>query len=443
MIQTLDQITLTDEQSAVLAEVLDAYQPGSWYLLTGPAGTGKTTVVQKLIAEWLDMGLSMAATAPTHKAVSVIASKLKASGINADCMTLHSLLSLRPKVVKDRQVFKRYPLAPPVLANVVIIDECSMLGADIMMHIRRHLPNAFVLFVGDPAQIPPVGEVASQSFGIRRASHLRTIVRQAADNPVIGAAAIIRASQETGAADWSWCRPAKHNDMGVYLPGNDVDRWMQRGFVSNEFAGDPDHCRFLCWTNDRVREINRRVRRWLYEDRTKPFSPGERALFRAPLVREGEIIVATNEEPTVTAIEEDVFVHRFEKIDSLLGWTAEIPAWRMEIKKAHGCELVVYAPRDRNAVDEAIAKATDEARDFPEHWDHRQAFKTAMAEVQSIYAMTVHVSQGSTFRNAFVDVRNIRQRERSNLLEMQQLLYTAATRPSHALVLAGAPVEAA
>src|SRR4051794_24337340 len=127
MIQTLDQITLTDEQSAVLAEVLDAYQPGSWCLLTGPAGTGKTTVVQKLIAEWLGMGLSVAATAPTHKAVSVVAGKLKASGINADCMTLHSLLSLRPKVVKDRQVFRRSPHAPPVLANIVVVDECSQL----------------------------------------------------------------------------------------------------------------------------------------------------------------------------------------------------------------------------------------------------------------------------------------------------------------------------
>jgi exodeoxyribonuclease-5 len=443
MTQTLNQITLTDEQAAVFAEVMDAYQPGSWYLLTGPAGTGKTTVVQKLVAEWLDMGLSVAATAPTHKAVSVIASKLKASGINATCTTLHSLLSLRPKVDKDRQVFKRHPLATPVLANIVIIDEASMLGTDLMAHIRRHLRSAFVLFVGDPAQIPPVGEVASRSFGVPRASHLHTIVRQAADNPVIAAASILRASQQAGAADWSWCRPARNGDMGVYLPGNDIDRWMQRGFVSDAFANDPDHCRFLCWTNERVREVNRRVRRWLYEDRSKPFSPGERALFRAPLVQDGEIVVTTNEEPIVTAIEADMFIHYFPRVDVLPGWTVEIPAWRMEIQKADGCKLAVYVSRDRDMVNEAMAQAADEARDFSERWEHRQEFKTAMADVQSIYAMTVHVSQGSTFRNAIVDIRNIRGRERSNLLEMQQLLYTAATRPSHALVLTGTPAEAA
>ena len=90
-----------------------------------------------------------------------------------------------------------------------------------------------------------------------------------------------------------------------------------------------------------------------------------------------------------------------------------------------------------------MACAADEARDFPERWEQRHDFKSAMAEVQNIYAMTVHVSQGSTFRNAFVDVRDIRQRERNNLLEMQKLLYTAATRPSHCLVLIGAPAEAA
>ena len=62
--------------------------------------------------------------------------------------------------------------------------------------------------------------------------------------------------------------------------------------------------------------------------------------------------------------------------------------------------------------------------------------------MQAIYAMTVHTSQGSTFGHAFVDVGDIRRRERSNLLEMQQLLYVAATRPSQALVLVGAGAAA-
>jgi hypothetical protein len=254
---------------------------------------------------------------------------------------------------------------------------------------------------------------------------------------VIAAAHAIRASQG-GNADWSWCKPVRNGTMGVYVPGNDLDRWMKRGFVSDAFAADPDHCRFLCWTNPRVHEVNRRIRRWLYEDRHAPFSPGERALFRAPLVKDGEIIVATNEEPIVNAIEEDVFIYRFPGLQGLPGWTTEVPAWRMELTKANSSKIVAYASRDPNAFQEVMERAADEAREFQDRWEHRQDFKSAMAEVQSIYAMTVHVSQGSTFRNAIMDVRNIRLRERSNLLEMQQLLYTAATRPSHALVLAGA-----
>ena len=48
-----------------------------------------------------------------------------------------------------------------------------------------------MIFVGDPAQLPPVGEVASETFAVENRSHLTTIVRQAAGNPILAAAGII------------------------------------------------------------------------------------------------------------------------------------------------------------------------------------------------------------------------------------------------------------
>jgi hypothetical protein len=45
-----------------------------------------------------------------------------------------------------------------------------------------------LLFSGDPAQLPPVGETVSESFGTKSRSHLDESVRQAADNPIIAAA---------------------------------------------------------------------------------------------------------------------------------------------------------------------------------------------------------------------------------------------------------------
>ena len=68
-------------------------------------------------------------------------------------------------------------------------------------------------------------------------------------------------------------------------------------------------------------------------------------------------------------------------------------------------------------------------------FDNRKYFDfvDAVAKVQSVYAMTVHCSQGSTFENVMVDVNDIKRNSKTK--EMLQLMYVACTRPSKALVL--------
>ena len=65
-------------------------------MLIGYAGTGKTTLTQAFVAQALDRGLRVCACAPTHKAVDVIAGKMREARIEVECRTLHSLLGLRP-----------------------------------------------------------------------------------------------------------------------------------------------------------------------------------------------------------------------------------------------------------------------------------------------------------------------------------------------------------
>ncbi len=168
-------------------------------------------------------------SAPTHKAVAVLARKLNEADIkNVPCRTIHSILSLTPKPWTDRLVFERDRDAVPVTADVVVVDECSMVDLELFRHIKRHSPNAFVLFVGDPAQLPPVGEAESQMFATENPSHLTTIVRQATGNPILDAAGIILCSQG-GASDWSWLKQtALASGHGVFLPGEAAHRWMRR-----------------------------------------------------------------------------------------------------------------------------------------------------------------------------------------------------------------------
>jgi hypothetical protein len=85
--------------------------------------------------------------------------------------------------------------AEPVEADIVPIDKCSMIDSTVMRYIRQYLKGRDVLFSGDPAQLPPVGEIASESFFTPSFSHLEEIVRKAADNPIIATAYRIRTQQ--------------------------------------------------------------------------------------------------------------------------------------------------------------------------------------------------------------------------------------------------------
>ena len=433
----LDGDTLTPDQKTALQEILFAYGHGDRHLLTGYAGTGKTTLMWHLTRAILGERKSIVLTAPTHKAVAVLARKLRENGLGQiDCMTIHKLLELKAKVNKDRLIFTRDNRANPVVVDVVVIDECSMLDEAMMTHIRRHLPMAYVVFVGDPAQIPPVGEVASISFDTKSKSNLTKIMRQSAENPILQAAHIIRQSQG-GPLDLSWCKRISTPPIGVFVPNN-PGAWMKKAFTSEAFDKDPDTFRYLCWTNACVEHVNKQIRRWRYGDNVKtPFVVGEMALFRAPIIRDKTILFSTNEEAMVKAIEKTVYVHSFPASIDAGKWAAEVPVWAIKMETTDGIETTIYAPSSNAEYNKTINRIKDEAALTHDRWGHLHDFKGALAQLQSIYAMTVHTSQGSTFANAFVDVADIKRRASSNLMECQQLFYVAATRPSTALILVG------
>lgn len=434
----IPDIKLNADQQAARDEVLTSIKARTSHLITGDAGSGKTTLVTNIVAMLLRMKMKVSVTATTHKAVAVLARKLREAGVDgASCLTIHSLLALVPRVRGEKLSFERRKNAPAVDADVVIIDECSMAASDVMGFIRRHLSTCAVIFVGDQGQLPPVGEVESQSFSIKRRSHLSRIERQAEGNPILQAVGIIRASQGRKEMDWSWVKPAKVGQFGVFLP-RDADAWMRKAFTSTEFRDDADMFRYLCWTNQRVANVNTKVRRWLYgDDIPFPFMLGEKAMLRAPVVRDRTIILNTNEEVSVLDIQPDVYVHPIGRSFAFDAWDAVVPTWKAKVMADDGLEHEIHLVRGDAEYEEAGNRIIVEAAEDRERWEDHHAFRGAFAKAQPIYAMTVHNSQGSTLRHCFLDVPDIRKRVAGNLLEAQQLFYTGGTRPTNTLNLLG------
>ncbi|GAP25931.1 bacteriophage-type DNA helicase [Gluconobacter frateurii NBRC 101659] len=429
-------VTLTLSQRTVLDEIIKAHAEGRpTHLLTGYAGSGKTTLMQEVAQHFLRMKVVTVITAPTHKATAVLRSKVPQ---DVECRTIQSHLGLQPSLQGGGTTLVRAKRPQTIPDGVVIIDECSMISRELMGWIRDLLKFCFVLFVGDPAQLPPVGEEASPSFSVPSRSHLETVVRQAAGNPILEAATVIRQSQG-GSVDWSWVQDARRDSSGLFIP-KDVESWVRKAFTSDAFDADNDSFRYLCWTNSRVHQVNQMVRQWRYGEHIEmPFMPGERAVARAPFSRQNEDKnrqqIATNEEVLVMDIQPSRLSYRFETCGSVAAWSTDIPSWELTVLTMSGEEITAHLVQDERQLQAVERRLVQEARQERKRWQHRFAFQSALLNLQAIYAMTVHTSQGSTFRNVFVDLGDIRRRAGGNPLETQQLCYVALTRATDMVFL--------
>ena len=120
-------------------------------VITGGPGTGKTTVVQTIIRLAEQEGLRIMLCAPTGRAA-----KRLAETTQRKAKTIHRLLGPEG-YAHGRQVFE-HDEANPLPANLVIVDEVSMLDMEMMYHLLLALkPECRCILVGDADQLPSVG----------------------------------------------------------------------------------------------------------------------------------------------------------------------------------------------------------------------------------------------------------------------------------------------
>lgn len=124
-------------------------------ILSGGAGTGKTFTIRTIAQIYEDYGLSVAFAAPTGKAARRID---EATGFPAQ--TIHRFLEYRPRV-DEKELGGGFQIDEnnPIEANVVIIDESSMLDIRLAYALFKGIDfnHTALVLVGDHNQLPPVG----------------------------------------------------------------------------------------------------------------------------------------------------------------------------------------------------------------------------------------------------------------------------------------------
>ena len=158
------------------------------FRLFGYAGTGKTTLAKHL-ADHADGEVKFAAF--TGKAASVMRGK----GCHG-ASTIHSLIYRARESGEEIPSFDLWDEAPASKAELIIIDECSMVDAELGRDLLSF--GVPLLVLGDPAQLPPIQSGNSGGGFFTEAEPdvmLTEVHRQAQDDPIIRLSMQIRAGE--------------------------------------------------------------------------------------------------------------------------------------------------------------------------------------------------------------------------------------------------------
>lgn len=141
------QFQLAEGQREAVSQSLQS----GMLVITGGPGTGKTMVVQAIIRLAEQEGLRIVLCAPTGRAA-----KRLAETTERKAKTIHRLL-VPEGFAGGRQVFE-YNETKQLPADLVIVDEVSMLDMEMLYHLLQALsPRCRCILVGDADQLPSVG----------------------------------------------------------------------------------------------------------------------------------------------------------------------------------------------------------------------------------------------------------------------------------------------
>lgn len=438
MFKKLPALSLNDDQLDALHGLLGFLvdPEAQTFGFFGYAGTGKSTVLTYMSKTKEAKNKKIVMAAPTHKAVGVLANMAEAhESYFRHFHTIHKLLGMKQwqdietgKEGFSQDAEKDYRELPIAKYDVMVIDECSMIGRglyDAIIETTSEL-GIKVIFVGDPMQLPPVQEEhvnngKSLAFNQENRAVMRKVERFHGDIAHL----VHQVRQNIGHAQI----PRVANSPEV-LRVNGTTPFLE------QFLEVSDTGQIIAYTNKAVDAFNTWIRRRLFGDDVPSFVPGDR-------------VVAASSSNHWHA--QDEFVVRAAKQTKIEG----IPCWQLEFEgsfmKVFCCDMQqkpLYRAKVRELAETAKG-IQEEINELPrgssrrgrlqnqkrEAWQEYFTFKDAFGEFRPAYATTIHCSQGSTYPQVFVAERNVVRFLSRDLLYRGKMLYVAYSRAAERLVI--------
>jgi len=364
-------------------EAIKAATQSKVLVITGGPGVGKTTIVQGIIEIFAAKDLKVALGAPTGRAA-----KRLSESTGRSAKTIHRLLeydALEGGFTRNR--------TKPIDADLIVIDEASMIDIHLMNSLLRAVPPwTCLILVGDVDQLPSVGPgtvladiIASGTVPVSR---LTEIFRQAGESGIVRAAHAVNQGEEPESSTKS---TGDFFFIEVDQPAVIIERIIQmvRERIPARFGFNPmTDVQIL--TPMHKTEIGVQNLNQVLQGVLNPLQPGQKQIERFGVCfRTGDKVLQT-----VNNYQKEVF-------NGDIGRILNIDTVDQEIVVEIDGREILY--------------------DFSE-----------LEELLLAYATTIHKSQGSEYPAVVIPVHTAHY-----VMLQRNLLYTAITRGKKLVVLVG------
>ena len=429
----MKNITLTKDQDAANNGFLDFLISSDKYLIIqGSAGTGKSFLIKHLINTFYNRysaycllcnevpkEVYLAVTATTNKAVTVLEDFLYDVNRTVDIKTIYQYLGLR--IVNNYSTgetelqLTKDSICDPSNANyhqaqngmsVVFIDEASFINEELHDIIDQHVSNGQdikIVLIGDQYQLAPV----KQKFSVFENTpsvklNLNEVMRNAGHILKTGVQ-----FKET-VANGKFTPIVYDKSNVVHMTGPEFQQAIYAAFTDPDW--EPDKAKILAWTNSRVQEYNKHIRKTL--NLSSDFAIGEYVVTNN-FISNNNFTISVDSQVCITHIFKE------EEREGIKGTVLELNDFYTGFLPHNYDEVKVLLRK--------LAKQKDWAAYF--------SIKDKWLDLRAVYASSIHKAQGSTYETVFIDLTDIGRNWQAN--DVARLLYVAITRASKQVICYG------
>lgn len=453
---SLDYKPTVDQQRAIerLSEYVAENSNDAIFVITGYAGTGKTSLISALVKSLDQLRLKSVLMAPTGRAAKVLASY---SGKQA--FTIHKKI-YRQKSARDgvgtfsldRNLHKE---------TWFIVDEASMVtnrsGDSSVFGSGNLLDDLFeyvysgsgckLILVGDAAQLPPVGSDVSPAldvevlkrygFGVESVE-LKEVVRQAITSGILMNATGVRELVSEGTAVSPVIRLNGFSDL-VRIGGGELIEELQSAYE----ASGRDETIVVVNSNKMANKYNQGIRSRIFF-REDEIGPGDLVM----VVRNNYYWVADSEQSGFIANGDIAEVTGIGKYEERYGFRfAEMSLFFSDYQEEIDAKVMLDTLHyDTPAMPEEKNREFyfSILEDYPGIRSKRKQYEAIREDpyynalqIKFAYAITCHKAQGGQWKRVFIDQGMFNKREPS--IEYLRWFYTAMTRSTEKLYLVNFP----